>query len=181
MFFVYFFTDYGNEDLFTLMNLLDLNDIQTICNKFKFKRAATKEERIQILLKYCSTQSTLMSTMSSKDLVMREVKQKLGNCFKIKKEFQDHFYNIYLLATFTNPAFSNINDFFTNILGLKICLPSYTIQDYDVFHTRDEFLRLVSLSILNYIQDIIAGVRTNENFNFLGNEILSFHPNLKIG
>lgn len=146
---IYVPTDYGNEDLFTLLNLLDWNDVHKICNAFKFKRVATKEERIRILLKYCSTGCTLVSTKTSRDLVMRQVKLKLGRCFKVKKEFQHKFYNIYLLATFMNPAFSNIDDYLTNIQGLKIYLPTYTVEDYSVFYSRSEFLRFVSNCIFN--------------------------------
>lgn len=118
-----------------------MNDIQEIYNKFKLKRANSKEERIKNLVKFCSTQSMLISSKSSKDLLLKEVEKRMGKCIKIRKEFQDSFYNIYLLATFTNTAFSNIGDYFTNIFALKIALPTFKVEEYKMFVNRSEFLR----------------------------------------
>lgn len=129
------------EDLSYLLNLLDMKAIQIIYNKFKLKKATTKEQRIKNLLKYASSQSTLVSTKSCRDLLLKEVKLYMGKSVRLKKDFQDYFYNIYLLATFTNSTFLNIGDYFTNILGLKICFPTYTLQEYPMFSCRKEFLR----------------------------------------
>lgn len=136
-----FLLDYTKEDLSYLLDLLDMNDVQMIYKKFKCKKANSKEERINNLLKYCNSQSTLISSSSIRDLLLTEIKQKMGNCIRLKKTFQDSFYNIFLLATFTNSAFSNINDYFANIIGLKICLPTYIVEEYKMFHSRNEFIR----------------------------------------
>lgn len=138
---IFKFLDCSKEDLSYLLNLLDMHDIQDIYNKFKLKRVNSKEERIKNLIKFCSSQSMLISSKSGKDLLLKEVEKRMGKCVRIKKEFQNSFYNIYLLATFTNTAFSNISDYFTNIFGLKIAFPSFNLGNYNMFVKRCEFLR----------------------------------------
>lgn len=142
-------SDFAQEDLSQLLNSLKTIDIQEIYKKFRLSTATTKEQRIRNLIKYCKNQHTLFSSKSSKDLILKEIKHRIGNCIKLNSEFKDSFYNIYLLATFTNRSLANINDYFSSLLGLKVSFPEYDVQEYMVFQTRDEFIRYIDLLIIS--------------------------------
>lgn len=135
------FSDFTGESLSYLLNLLNKHTIKSIYTTFKLPTVGDKHRLIQNLLKFCSTQRTLVSTKSSKDRLFEEISQKMGKCLRINKTFEDHFYNIYLLASFTNSAFSNIKDYFSSVFGVHIYFPTYTVEEYNVFYSRNEFLR----------------------------------------
>ncbi|KAJ8932030.1 hypothetical protein NQ314_015003, partial [Rhamnusium bicolor] len=136
-------TDFTKEDTRALLELLDPNDLKNIRDTFRLKKTlVTKQDIINGLLKCCSTQSTLTPKKSTHDLLMQEIELKLGHSVRLSENFHDAFHRTYVLATFANPAFSKMTDYFNNILHLNIKFPDYPVENYTtIFYTRDEFLR----------------------------------------
>lgn len=96
---------------------------------------------IGIIVKHCKTQCTLTFAKSMKDVVLEEIRKKLGYCVKINAAYQEAFHNAFIMATLTNPALWEISDFFNVIMGQKWHFPDYAVQDYPIFASRKEFLR----------------------------------------
>lgn len=100
-----------------------------------------KEDMIQLLLRNCRTQSTLSFAKTTRDLLLEDIKTRLGLCFKLTETFREAFYKIYLLGTYTNLQFANMSDFFHIMLDTTITFPEYHVEDYEVFESKEEFQR----------------------------------------
>ncbi|KAJ8946381.1 hypothetical protein NQ318_011787 [Aromia moschata] len=136
-------TDYLKDDIAKLLILLDPTDLKDLCKIFKSKlMSSRKEDMIQSLLKFCRTQSTLTNLKSTEDLIKEQIKLKMGDCcIKLNGEFEEAFYRTYILGTFTNSTFTNMVDYFKNLLYLNVLFPNYQVEEYLIFYSTGEFIR----------------------------------------
>ncbi|CAG9855174.1 unnamed protein product [Phyllotreta striolata] len=141
-------TDYKNDEIETLLNVLVKKDISSICQKFKISTSLStklgslkKADLIQKILKTCKNQQTLTKSMSASDLVRIEISKKLGlYAIKVKDEFKKWFRRVFILATFTNSHLSTLDDFL-NFMQRGNELPDFVVTDYPVFYSPAEFDR----------------------------------------
>ncbi|VEN39500.1 unnamed protein product [Callosobruchus maculatus] len=133
-----------SEDVPHLLQILDCADLRSICNTFKLNNRVTKkEEMIKLLLKYCNTQCTLTSGKSSRHLLLERIKDMMGASIKVKDQPRLAFYRLYTMATFSNAAFEDIQDFFKHMIYTGLRFPEYDVAEALVFWNRNEFLDYV--------------------------------------
>lgn len=122
---------------------------------------------ISHLLKYSNTQFTLTVQKTTKDLLKDEIQRRMGRCMRVSEFFKNAFYSTFVLGTYTNPRFSSISEYFHSVLYQKVMFPEYSINDYIIFSSRNDFIRYVqfikkkSISEMNIIA--ISGTLRRES------------------
>ncbi|KAJ8921376.1 hypothetical protein NQ315_002992 [Exocentrus adspersus] len=158
-------TNYLEDDMQHLLECLDTSDLSGICDKFKLPKTAKKStvtnpdssdgrsnpdksklqtsKRLTIisnLLKCFSSSSSLSNT---KNMLMDEIKYRMSKSMRISEAFYNAFFTTYVLATYTNPRLSNVQEYFTGMLKNNVVFPVYPIDNYTVFSTRNDFLEYI--------------------------------------
>lgn len=126
-------------NLSELLKILGEQKVREIMVERRIKPIKTKQENIKTILEVANKQVTLTSE-SFKDLIMKTIEKKMGFAIKIKEEIYDALYNAYTLATFTNPTFYKVEDYFRYMIHLRIVFPETLIEEYVVFYSREKFL-----------------------------------------
>ncbi|KAL1489152.1 hypothetical protein ABEB36_014093 [Hypothenemus hampei] len=161
-------------DMLELLEQLKVKQIKEIMNELKINQGKfrTKPELIQTILTATKTQATL-SKRTLKDLVLDRIEMKLGPAIKIRQDVSDTFDHIYALVTFTNPDFDNIQEYFWQIIHLKVIFPKTTLQDTSVFNSRDNFVNYVNArqlrALLNVYIDSKAQDKLTNIYNLAAN------------
>ncbi|CAH1118974.1 unnamed protein product [Phaedon cochleariae] len=185
--------DIYKDELPILMNDLNKVQMKSICEKFRILKTGTskslikKENMMQCLLKYCNMPSTSL-TKSAKDLIMEEIKRQMGYSVKLNDNFREAYYNVFILGTFTNPVFDNVNDFIDIMVNHKTAFPEYKLEDYVVFYTREEFVSYVNarklkkrledtLKLNNYLELLQQSNTVFQNLQELEKNRASEDPN----
>ncbi|KAJ8921377.1 hypothetical protein NQ315_002993 [Exocentrus adspersus] len=138
-------TEYIKDDsIIDLLQRLDNSDLKSICDQFRLKKTLVKKgAMVESLLRYCSTQSTLTLSKTTKDLLKDEIQRRMGKSMRVSETFYDAFYSTYVLATFTNSRFTNLQDYVDFVLRHKVAFPEYRIDDYVVFSSKTDFVMYV--------------------------------------
>ncbi|XP_028143919.1 fanconi-associated nuclease 1 homolog isoform X2 [Diabrotica virgifera virgifera] len=133
-------TDYNKDRMEELLGQLPAKDVKNICLHLKIK-PSTPKKNIDILLDRCRRQPTLSGGIkSTREIIFDQIEAKLGKyALKINDSFKKDINRIYLLATFTNNRFQNIENFLGR--DLKCDFPSFVVEKYKVFRDVQEFLR----------------------------------------
>ncbi|XP_076258480.1 fanconi-associated nuclease 1-like [Rhynchophorus ferrugineus] len=146
-----YYTNYNNIP--SLLETLNKNDIEDIMTNLKIKRCKSKNENIDKLIARMETQQTLYGTF--KEVVMSEIKKHIGFSFKLSNEKITAFNNIYTLATFTNPVFRNIQDYFNHVIYKGMVYPYTSIENVQIFSRRAQFENYAeALRIYNRLDEI---------------------------
>ncbi|CAG9832759.1 unnamed protein product [Diabrotica balteata] len=132
-------TDYKQDSVESLLKQLPTKDVKNICLNLKIKADSTKYKMIETLLNRCKRQPTICGIKSTSNIILEEITKKMGNAIRINDSFKKHINHVYLLATFTNTRFQNIEDFLQR--DLKCDFPAFLPENYKVFSGREEFLR----------------------------------------
>ncbi|CAH1278041.1 unnamed protein product [Diabrotica balteata] len=133
-------TDYKQDSVESLLEQLPTKDVKNICLNLKIKANVTKYKMIETLLHRCRRQPTLCGIKSTSNIILEEIIKKMGvYAVRINDSFKKHINHVYLLATFTNTRFQNIEDFLRR--DLKRDFPDFVPENYKVFSGREEFLR----------------------------------------
>lgn len=111
-------------------------ELKIIAKEMKLpNRYKKKKELINYMLTYGCQQTTLIPTSSMYDELRRIAIKHLGQCVKLDPLLYKAFYKIYVLYTIgTNLDRPSDTAFFISRINMgQITLPSYTIQDVDLF------------------------------------------------
>ncbi|XP_050511943.1 uncharacterized protein LOC126887999 [Diabrotica virgifera virgifera] len=165
-------TDYKNDSMESLLGTLPAKDVKDICLHLKIKTTTTKENMIETLLQRCRRQPTLFGIKSTHDLIFDEIIKKMGiYALRINDSFKKHINHVYLLATFTNNRFQNIDDFLRR--DLKCDFPYFVPENYKVFSDRQEFLRYAEACEL---RQTLETTKNHETLQEIGKKV---HETLK--
>ncbi|XP_066246230.1 fanconi-associated nuclease 1-like isoform X2 [Euwallacea similis] len=152
-------------DLKDLLKTLSNDQLKNIMNKLPLeenrKRKLTKSDRVDILNEKFNSRNEL------KHLAMQAIKTVLGTAIRLTQPMYDLFNYLYFLATFTNPEFSDINQYFKHVIDENGEFPTAPIEDCIVFNTRTEFTDYVAAVQL---QLKLNGEKNNIEISMIANK-----------
>ncbi|CAH1278035.1 unnamed protein product [Diabrotica balteata] len=131
-------TDIKEDGMPSVLKQLTAIDVKNIGLRLNIKPKRSKDKMIQALLLKCTNQPIAKTDIS--DIIWKEINNKLGMyAVRINDSFRKHINHVYLLATFTNKRFQNIENFVQR--DLKRDFPDFVPENYKVFSDREQFLR----------------------------------------
>ncbi|XP_072394150.1 fanconi-associated nuclease 1 homolog isoform X2 [Diabrotica undecimpunctata] len=168
-------TDYKQDSMESLLVQLPAKDLKDICLHLKIKANTTRDKMIETLLHRCRRQPTLCGIRSTNDIIFGEIIKKMGiYVVRINDSFKQHVDRIYLLATFTNRRFQNIQDFLRRDLNRDF--PDFVPENYKVFSDRQEFLRYANACELRKTVEV---TKNHETLQEIGKKVYETLKTLK--